>query len=537
AISEQEVRDLMATREGEPYSETSLLDDRETVLNFYYNKGFPEARFDAMAEPMPGEPTSFRVRLRIEEGTQTFIRKVIVTGLEHTRPYVVDRELQLKDGAPLSPTAMLDTQRRLYDLGIFNSVDVAVQNPTGSLDKKNVIVRVEEAKRYTFNYGIGFEVQTGSVPASCSSGGACQPQGRTGVSPRVSFDVTRLNFLGRNHTVGFKARVGRLQQRGLISYEAPFWWDNPDLKFTFISFYEKKQDVRTFTAERIEGSAQVQQAISKSTTFLYRFTYRRVRVDQSTLQVDPNLIPLLSRPVRVGFPSFTYIRDTRDDPTDTRRGAFTTSDFSIAAGAFGSESSFGRLFFQNSTYRPFYRKRWVFARTTQVGFEVPYGSLSNSFVPLPEKFFAGGGNSHRGFAINQAGPRDLTTGFPLGGESLFLNTLELRSPPIALPYIGENLSATIFHDMGNVFPKAGDLFEGLKRFSQKSPDQCRNAGLCDFRYLAHAIGVGVRYKTPIGPVRIDLGYNLTPTAYPIQNQNRSEELRRFNIFFSIGQSF
>jgi outer membrane protein insertion porin family len=536
AIPEAVIRDHMATREDEPYSEATLLDDRETILNLYYDRGFPEARFEVSAEPVSGQAARFHVRVRITEGRQTFVRKVILAGLEHTRPYVVGRELRVKAGDPLSPTALLDTQRRLYDLGIFNAVDVAIQNPTGSLDQKNVMVRVEEAKRYTFNYGVGLEVQTGSVPG-CSSGGNCQPQGRTGVSPRVSFDMTRLNFLGRNHTLGFKARVGRLQQRALVSYEAPYWWDHPDLKFTLIAFYEKKQDVRTFTAERMEASTQVQQSVSKSTTFLYRFTYRRVTVDQSTLQVDPNLIPLLSRPVRVGFPSFTYIRDTRDDPTDTRRGSFTTSDFSLAANAFGSESSFARLFFQNSTYLPFHRKRWVFARTTQVGFEVPFGSVANSFVPLPEKFFAGGGNSHRGFAINQAGPRDLTTGFPLGGESLFLNTVELRSPPIALPLIGENLSATIFHDMGNVFPKAGDLFEGLKRFSQKAPDQCRIAGLCDFRYLSHAVGVGVRYRTPIGPVRIDLGYNLTPTAFPIQNQSRSEQLRRFNIFFSIGQSF
>src|SRR5438309_7776119 len=126
----------------------------------------------------------------------------------------------------------MDTQQKLYDRGIFSQVDTAVQNSGGAGPRKNVLVQVREAKRYTFNYGAGFEFQTGQ-PGGSSSSSSTQsnrkPLGEAGVSPLGSFDVSRLNFLGRDHTITFESRVGRLQQRGLVSYQAPRWFDNPNL--------------------------------------------------------------------------------------------------------------------------------------------------------------------------------------------------------------------------------------------------------------------------------------------------------------------
>jgi outer membrane protein assembly complex protein YaeT len=540
-VSEEKIRSMVDTQEGQPYSEVNIAKDRDTVTNYYFNLGFPDMKFEYTTRPADAGPNQMNVSYRVVEGEQRFVNKVIVNGLQNTRNFVVDRELRVHSGDPLDQSAMIDTQRRLYDLGIFNEANIAVQNPDGSLTSKNVIVNVEEAKRYTFSYGVGLEVQTGDLYDTCQglpNPAACQPQGRAGVSPRVSFDVTRLNFLGRNHTVVFKSRLGRLQQRALVTYEAPHWFNRENMTLTFTAFFDKTQDVRTFTAERLEGSAQINHILNKATQLLYVLTYRRIQVDPKTLQVDPVLIPLYSQPVRIGFPSLTYIRDTRDDPIESHRGTYTTSTFSVASSIFGSESNFARLFMQNSTYhRPFKNKSWVLARSTRVGVEAPFGSATYSFVPLPELYFSGGGNSHRGYAINQAGPRDLQTGFPLGGEALFINNLELRSPPIALPFLGENLSTVIFHDAGNVFASAEDMVKNLWRFKQPDPLSCKQLTRCDFRFVSHAVGFGLRYKTPIGPVRVDMGYSLTPTVFPIQNQARSETLQRLNFYFSIGQTF
>ena len=542
-VSEPEIRDLLTTIEGQPFSDTNVATDRESLLNYYFNRGFGDVELETSAKPHDGDSTKMDVVFNIKEGAQVFVKDRIVGGLEHTKPHIVNREFQLKPGDPISQSAMLESQRKLYDLGIFNEVNMAVQNPEGQAIEKNVVYQFTEAKRYTFNYGFGIEFATGA-----DQGQGTAPQGKTGVSPRVSFDVTRVNFRGRDQSIIFKSRVGRLQQRVLLSFDSPRWFDLPNWRWTVTAFYDNSRDVNTFASERLEGSTQLEQIVNKSVTVLYRFAYRRVRVDPNSFPPGFNPaegIPLISKPTRVGIPSITLIRDRRDDPIDSTKGNYTTADLGAAASFFGSEANFSRLLIQNSTYHQF-KKKYVLARSTRIGVESPWGSDANlRNIPLPERFFTGGGNSHRGFSINQAGPRDPGTGTPLGGNAMFVNNLELRLPPVLLPFVQQNMSFVIFHDMGNVFTEGNAMLKSLFKYHQDNIANCRDFTVdrgCDFNYVSHAIGGGLRYKTPIGPVRVDLGYNLNPPTFPIINSTvgspaRAETLRRWNIFFSIGQTF
>ena len=528
-----EIMQHIDSRDGQPYSDFNTASDRDAIINYYFNQGFPHVQVEVSSKEVSPDPPRMDLTYTVSEGDQVFVDKLLVSGLHFTRPFVVKRELKVNPGDPISQNGMLDTQRHLYDLGIFNAVDVAVQNPDGQARQKDVLVNVEEARRYTFTYGFGFEAQTGSAPA-----GSANPQGKFGISPRVSFDVARINFRGRNHTLLFKSTVGNLEQRALFSYQAPWLFNRENWKLTFAAFYDTTRDVLTFTGHRLEGSVQAEQTYSPATLLLYRFSYRDVRVDASTLAIDPNLIPLFSRPARVGIPSFTLIHDKRDDPIDAHKGTYTTFDTGVSSRIFGSEASFGRMLFNNSTYHQFRRSKWVLARSTQIGVQEPFGN--GTIVPLPERFFAGGGNSLRGFAINQAGPRDLQTGFPLGGDGLFVNQIELRFPPLSLPLFNDNLSPVLFHDVGNVFPAAGDIFPSLFRVSQRDRQQCQagtGTAPCDFNYASHDVGGGLRYRTPIGPVRVDMGYNLNPPTFPVRRVASFEKLKHFNIFFSIGQTF
>ena len=531
AVPEDELRSLISSTEGQPYSEANVAGDQTEITNYYFNHGFPGVRFDSSAKAEPGQPERMDLTYKITEGPETFVDQVLLSGLHYTRGFVVQREIGVQPSGPLSQEQMLDSQQRLYDLGIFNAVEMAVQNPEGDAAYKNVIFQVDEARRYTFTYGVGFEVQTGQPS------GVSNPGGEAGASARVSFDVTRLNFRGRDQTLTLQTRYGNLQKRVLVGYESPRWFDVKNLTFNLTAFYDDTFDIRTFEARRLEGSAEIKERVSKATTLLYRLIYRRVSIPSSTLVIDPNLIPLFSQPVRVGLPAFTYIRDTRDDPTDSHKGAFSTADLGVATGVFGSQANFGRLLMQNSTYYQFHKKRWVFARSTRLGVEAPYGSTT--FIPLPERFFAGGSNSLRGFGLNQAGPRDLQTGFPLGGEALFVNNLELRTPPLPLPFVGNDVSAVIFHDMGNVFASTNEILSSFFHYVQPNRSSCENTVTpnCSFNYISHAIGTGIRYRTPIGPVSFDLGYNLNPPVFPIAQQNRFDTLGHFNFFFSIGQTF
>ncbi len=577
------------TAAGQPYSEQSLASDRDSILNYYFNHGFSKAVLDIITDPTPGTPDREDVTYSIQEGEQFFVDHVMVGGLEHTRDYVVQREVQVVAGKPLSQQDLLDTQTKLYDLGIFSQVDTAVQNPEGSDPQKNVLVQVQEARRYTFTYGLGLEFETG-LPSGTNS-----PAGSTGVSPRVGFDVTRLNVAGRDQTLTFQSHVGTLQQRGLISYEVPKIFDNDRLKLFYTIFYDNSLNVSTFTSQRLEGKIDLRQQIGKlqanhSTSITYRFDYRRVKASSFASNFSPAEFSLFSLPAHVGGPGFTFIRDQRDNPLESTKGQYFTLDGFAASSYVGSQSDYARALAQDSTYYGFGRSnhKFVFARSTTLGLEqvyrgtriLPPGScpLNNlqtacqqniSIIPLPELFFAGGGNSHRGFGLNQAGPRDPDSGFPVGGSALFVNSEELRFPSISLPYLGEGFGFALFHDMGNVFTASHDMLKGLMRWHQPNPSQCLqfspvtaptpynncvtsfdNSG---YDYTSHAVGIGLRYKTPIGPLRFDFGYNLNPTVFPtgftlvpvplapppapLPTAFTPQHLQHFNVFFSIGQPF
>lgn len=576
----------LSTASGQPYSEQDLASDRERILNFYFDHGFPNATLEINTKASEREPNREDVTYTIEEGERFTVNHVMVAGTEHTRDYVVNRELQVHEGEALSQRDLLTTQTRLYDLGIFSQVDTAVQNPEGTDPQKNVLVQVKEARRYTFTYGLGLEFETGQ-PA-----GTTAPQGATGVSPRVEFDVTRLNVGGRNQTLTFQSHVGRLQQRGLVSYAVPKLFDNDKFKIIYTAFYDNSLDVATFTSQRLEGKVDLRQQFGNSgldpgtragpNSITYRWDFRLVKASHFAEGFNPGEITLLSLPARVGGPGFTFIHDKRDNPLESTKGTYFTLDAFASSTYFGSEADFGRALFQHSSYYAFGGKgkaehQYVFARSTSIGLQQPYGGTRvvppgscplNSagetvcqgitIIPLPEQFFAGGGNSHRGFGLNQAGPRDPSSGFPVGGTALFVNNLELRFPETSLPYLGPGFGFAIFNDMGNVFTAPHDMLTGLLRWHQAHPALCLMSGgtlnsPCEtkfnnsgYDYTSQAVGVGLRYKTPIGPLRFDFGYNLNPTRYfqalkfTSQGQATTYEtqrLRNFNVFFSIGQPF
>ncbi len=211
------------------------------------------------------------------------------------------------------------------------------------------------------------------------------PRERPGASARVSFDVTRLNFRGRDHTLTLNTRYGNLEKLALIGYTAPRLFDSQNLTLDFTTFYQQTNDVRTFTSKRLEGSVSVKQTLNRATTLVYRLIYRRVSTDN--LVIDPNLIPLFSQPVRVGMPDFSYIRDTRDNPIESLKGTFTTLDLGVASRVFGSQTNFLRAVAQNSSYYQFHKRRWVFARSTRIGVEEPFSS--HAICSSPGAFLCG----------------------------------------------------------------------------------------------------------------------------------------------------
>jgi outer membrane protein insertion porin family len=226
----------------------------------------------------------------------------------------------------------------------------------------------------------------------------------------------------------------------------------------------------------------------------------------------PELVLPQDRNVRLSTWSATLIRDTRDKPLDAHRGSFSTVNFGITPIAFGSSANFTKLFGQFAYYKPVHSL--VIADSIRLGLAAPF---SGSFVPTSQLFFSGGGTSLRGFPIDQAGPQRLVpfcnvlqgesgcvnVTVPVGGRQLFILNSEARFPL----GITKALGGVVFYDGGNVY-SAINFNNFVNNYT-------------------NTVGVGLRYATPIGPIRFDIGRNLNapPGINPLQ------------YYITIGQAF
>jgi outer membrane protein insertion porin family len=596
AAREKDVRSLLSSQTGQPFSLITLSSDRDAILNYYLARGFDHAKIEIGQGPAD-DPTFTDVALRVTEGQQVFVDQVLLSGIVHTRPKVVAAQILVHAGDPLDQAAILQTQRNLYNLALFNEANVAVQNPNGDAPDKNVLVQLTEAKRWDVTYGVGFEAQTGTpgITTGQTRGTTAAQNGKAGISPRVSIDVSRINLRGSQNSITLHGTYGLLEEVATLSFNNPHLFNLKNVSGAVSGGYSNVQNISTFASSTLQGDFRVVQKVKRADTFIYDFEYRRVSVNPDSLEITPNLIPTLSEPVTVGGPQLTYFHDTRDpSPLNAGKGMYFSLQEFIASSKFGSDTDFNKVDMSYSTYYTFGRKKYVFARNTRIGFENSFGPNPNAVdaggqigvassacagallntnptcnaIPLPERLYAGGATSHRGFGINAAGPRDLTTGYPVGGSAVVVNTFELRLPPPTLPFVGDSVSFVIFHDMGNVFLKPSDMFTSIRNFRQPNEQTCRNVaipagtpgttpaqqqanavGSCNFNYYSHAVGLGARYNTPVGPIRVDFSYNLNPPVYPVFDDYSQANPNvpgaepyvgqgsHFNFFFSIGQSF
>ena len=563
---------LLNTVPGQLLSPQNLAGDRDALTTDYLSRGFDQARVEVTQQSDPADPKKVDVVFHIAAGQQIFVRKALLRGLHYTQPSTVAKTIELHPGDPLNQTALTETQRNLYDLALFSEVDAAVENADGGETDKTVLLQATEARRWALTYGFGFEAQTGTPQNNCASAYAgglpCNPNGKTGVSPRVLAGITRNNLFGRQQSASLRGTYGLLEQKLDLLFQNPHFEGNRNFGLNFSAGYANSLDVSTYVASKLEGSMRWTERfdtpgsrISRANTLLYELDFRRVKVQASSLQVFPAEIAELATAVRVAGPAFTWIRDTRDSPLDAHRGTYISFQEFLSGAVFGAQAEFNRIDVSNSSYYAFDKGRFVLARNTRYGQERAFGTGGAELIPLPERLYAGGASSLRSFASNSAGPRDPETGFPIGGAGALINSTEMRLPPPTLPWLGNTVSFVLFHDMGNVFTNAGDVWASALRVHQPERENCKDTTLpstlppanstgqqwgCSFNYFSHAPGLGLRYHTPVGPIRLDFSYDLNPPIYPISvNYSQSiifsdphvGEAPHFNFFFSLGQTF
>jgi outer membrane protein insertion porin family len=328
--------------------------------------------------------------------------------------------------------------------------------------------------------------------------------------PRGTVQYTRNNLRGKGESLSFTGFAGRLDQRGAVYYIDPnFHWSS--WKATTSFSFERNEENPVFSSQQVQGTLQFQRAIDKAKKTIFFAQYAYSKVDLTRILI-PSLVPTQDQHVKLSTLSANVTRDTRDNPLDEHKGVLDSLELDFNTSKLGSSVDFAKLTAQAAIYREKFQ-HIVWAASLRVGLAEPF---ANSYVPLSEAFFSGGGNSLRGFPLDGAGPQrkvevcssgsstDCTLiQVPDGGNELLLANIEARIP---LP-IKKGLSLATFYDGGNVFPYVG---------------------FHDFTSLySNNVGFGFRYATPVGPIRIDLGRNLNP----IPGINATQ------YFIGIGQAF
>lgn len=534
-IPEAAVRQVIRSQAGQPLRDLVVRQDRDSVETLYRNAGFQAA---TVRVDLTGEP-NFTATFTIVEGRQTIVDHVIVNGNSRVHTDTILREVTLKPGEPYGQAARSETLRRLNEMAIFRRVSI-VAGPAPSGDERvDVVILVEESPATTIGYGGGLEF--GRTPRTVESG----VEDRFEFAPRGFFEVGRRNLFGGNRSINLFSRLslrprnepddperdgrgfGVSEYRVTGSYrEARAWRTNTDV---VVSTSVERAIRTSFTYVRRGVNAEALRRLTPRTSLFARYALDSTRLfDTRISEEDQPLIDRLFPQIRLSSFSAGVVWDRRDNILDPTAGGWLSIDAELAAQSIGSEVGFAKTFMQATGFKRITRVgRVVLAGRVQVGmargFERqvvqqdvdglpingPDGQPLTAIVadlPAGRRFFAGGSTSVRGFQQDRLGvPAILNAaGLSNGGNGLVIMNAEVRTR------VFSTVSLVGFMDGGNVFKRVGDIRPG------------------DFRGSA---GMGIRYRSPLGPLRLDLGFKLDKRFAAGKRE------RGWEFHLSIGEAF
>jgi outer membrane protein assembly factor BamA len=527
-VPAEQLRNVVTSTTGSPYYEPRVVADRDAVLLEYRNRGYAAATVVALPTPT-ADGTRADLAFRITEGPQTIVDQVLIIGNARTDQRVIQRELLLQQGKPLGQEDLIESQRRLGALGLFRRIRIEELSHGGTAS--DVLVTVEEAAATTFSYGGGLEAAR--LLREDAEGQAIE---RLEFAPRGFFDVGRRNLGGKNRSADLYTRLslrpgagsvgsnesnpfGFAEYRVVGTYREPRAFGVP-ADFSFTAAVE--QGARSsFNFARKGVNAEMVRRLRPGLRTSARYSFGTTRTfDERLSPEDQSRIDRIFPQVRLSAVAGAVARDTRDDVLDPERGTFVSAEGTIAARSIGGQVGFVKSYFQAFWFHRLpARKRVVFASRLALGLADGFPRTVTSIdeegqpvtltvedLPASERFFAGGDTTIRGFALDRVGaPSTIsTTGFPRGGNALLLMNAELRLP------VWKDLGAALFVDGGNVFDRVTAF---------------------DFGELRSSTGFGLRYRSPIGPVRFDVGFKTERRVI-----GGTLEPRRA-LHFSIGQAF
>ncbi|HEX7087075.1 MAG TPA: POTRA domain-containing protein [Vicinamibacterales bacterium] len=543
AVDPAALRAAVSSRPGQPYYQPQVAIDRDGMQLVLLNLGYPSAAVDARVTFSPDRSRA-DLEFSVSEGPQVFVGHVLVVGNEKTDARTIRREVTLEPGAPLSYAQIMESQSRISALGLFRRVRIT-ELDHGVPNERDLLVSVEEAPATTVGYGAGLEA--GPRLRRSEPGGPATEVFE--VAPRGFVEYGRRNLFGRNQSINLFGRaslrsrastvdVGPGEEepggytlrdyRALGTFRSPrVFGTEADLVLT--GFLE--QGLRSsFNFTRRGARAELARRLTRSLSVSGRYLIERTKLFEE--RFDPSDKPLVDRlfpQLRISTLSAAVVYDTRDDLLTPTNGVLIGFDQDVAMRAIGSEVGFVKGFGQAFVYRRLPGARGtVFAAGARIGlargFEHVVPLLDEAGdpildengepvvdvvtdLPASERFFAGGDTTVRGYALDRLGTPETIdrNGFPTGGHAVAILNSELRIP------VWGGLGAVGFVDAGNVFSRVSDFSVGR---------------------LKPTAGLGIRYQSPIGPIRVDVGFKLR------RERLRTGELEsRAVLHISLGQAF
>jgi outer membrane protein assembly factor BamA len=541
-IDEGVLRQSLRSVPGAPYVELNALVDLESLRAFYRDRGFLSAGVGLERRLSPDE-TSVDLFFTINEGPQITIGRITVLGNERLSEQQILEQLDLQPGQPLSMSALSSARQRLADMGVFRSFTVEAADRIGGETEGHIVITVVEAPARTIGFGLGIEA--GSRARRAEDGSALDDV--IEFVPRGFFEIGRQHLGGRNRAVNLFTRVGlrRSDRENLSETVQEFQFTEYRVTGTYrernafrsqtdlLVGLTSEQSVRpTYNYLRQFFNAEFLRRVGARTSVSGRYVLDFTRLfDERIPEADQPLIDRLFPQVRLSYVSTGVSWDGRDNPLTPARGTFVSADAWLAARSLASEVGYIKGFFQASNFRPVGGSTsTVFAVRGQLGmargFErdvtaVDAGGVARTEtvrdVPVSQRFFAGGGTTVRGFPLDRLGVFDPdcvpcsvlnpTTGLSVGGNAVIVLNAELRR---SLTRISDKLAVVAFLDGGNVFPSVTDL---------------------DLGRIRGGTGFGVRYDSPFGPLRLDVGFKLNRLVLG----ERRESAWEYHL--SIGEAF
>lgn len=486
-VSVQDILKVMEEiKEGDVFSRERLSVDLSHVRSLYFDKGYIFANVSETTalDPQTGK---VNVKLDIQEGEVAYVEKIKIQGNTRTRDIVIRRELLVHPTDQFDGAKLRRSKERLNNLGYFEDVSFDIED-TESLNKKDLVVQVKEAKTGTFSFGGGFSTVDQIV-------------GFVEIEQR-NFDFTNWpTFTGGGQNLQLRAETGSTRSNLLLSFTEPWLFDYP-ISGGFDAYrterFREKDIGFAYDEERVGGNLRFGKKFSEYVSGGVSYKREEVTIENLEEGVSADLVAETGTNL-ISMIGFNLSRDSRDSRFSPTQGLFINGGVDVAGGLLGGDKDFYRLDGRGSYYVPLKFKS-VLELRLRAGVVDAYDNSDK--VPIFERFFAGGARTIRGYEERQVGPLDANTADPIGGESIVVGNAEYTIPLI------EFIKLAAFFDVGNVWAEMDDFGSG------------------DFK---SGTGLGLRIKTPIGPVNLDYGYPL--------NDEPGEEERAGKFYFSVSRGF